>query len=214
MYLCRKIYASLDRNRDEFTGYLTDKQIQRRLGRILRPYGIRVHTLADSNGYAVSGYFNTRRNTRNVHITVHVDSTTQGIDFDRSRKGWRHFRFIVGQVAQHELVHKIQWRDRCAKEKQVDRYYVTATEKRWKQKTMDYLSDFDEIDAHAHDIALEIRYRYPDRNPYDIVRNIMRYKKLKTLNLYKRIFKDCADWDQTKTRLLKRVWRWLPQVSV
>ena len=141
-----------------------------------------------------------------------MDPRCQGIDFDHTRKGWSHFRFLVSQVAQHELVHKMQYRDR--KGEPVDRYYVTETKKRWKQKTMDYLSDFDEIDAYAHDIAMEIKYKYPDRNPYDVVRNIMRYKKLKSLNFYKRTFKDCPDWEQTRNRLLKRVWRWIPHVSI
>jgi len=212
MYLSPRIFRTLDRNSEQFTGFLTERQIQRRLGRILKPYGVRIHTACDSKGFMVSGWFDNDRPTHNVNLTIHLDYRLQGIDFEHGKKGWAHFRFLVSQVAQHELVHKMQQRSRYKNAE--EHYYVTTSNKRWKQASMDYLSEFDEIDAYAHDIAMEIKYRYPKKNPYDVVRNIMRHKKLKSLEFYKRVFKDCSDWEQTRTRLFKKIWRWIPQVTV
>jgi hypothetical protein len=80
------------------------------------------------------------------------------------------------------------------------------------QEEADYLSEFDEIDAYAHDIALEIVHYYPGTDRFEILRTINRRRFVYSWRLYKKTFRDCDDWSDIRHRLLSKVYRWLPHI--
>ena len=78
---------------------------------------------------------------------------------------------------------------------------------------IEYLTMFDEIDAFGHDIAMEIRYHYPKLDPYEVLRDIKRYRLLFSYRYYLRTFKG-TKWKDVHDRLSKKINNWLPYVTV
>ena len=74
---------------------------------------------------------------------------------------------------------------------------------------MEYYGDADEIDAYAHDIATEIKRYYPNRNPYEVLKNINKTRKVHSYNYYRRTFSKC-EWGGIKKQLLKKIFNWIP----
>lgn len=157
--------------------------------------------------YAVSGYYN--HDDESCNIVFHFSSYYRKFSFHDDM--WDSFKFTVSQVCQHEAIHKCQWQFRdgsCFTTKPFDHKTVVTEE-----DDKLYLSDTDEIDAYAHDIAMEIKYFYPKHNSYDILRKISRRRKLWSYNYYRSTFSG-EDWQPIKKRLLKKTYGWLPYVTI
>jgi hypothetical protein len=77
---------------------------------------------------------------------------------------------------------------------------------------MDYLAMVEEVDAYAHDLAMEIKYHYPDIDPKEVLKNLNNYGNLTTWEIYKRVFKK-ARWKYVRNELLKKTYKWLPYVK-
>ena len=60
---------------------------------------------------------------------------------------------------------------------------------------------------------MEIKFYYPKKDPYEVLRNISRYKKIWSYNYYKKTFKN-DDWSEVKNSLLKKAFQWLPHTKV
>ncbi len=93
----------------------------------------------------INGYFDPTEltNPPNIELVfVHHPNFTTGIEFDED--SWDGFSFRVDQVLQHELIHQEQYKDRGDS---LTPHYTDS---------MEYLEDPDEIEAHAHDICLEL----------------------------------------------------------
>jgi hypothetical protein len=71
-----------------------------------------------------------------------------------------------------------------------------------------YLSDIDEIEAFAHDLALEMQFYYPGKKINDILSRPSRFRKLTTYKVYKRAFGK-TDWSDIRKNLLKKTYKWL-----
>lgn len=126
--------------------------------------------------------------------------------FNTTEKAWNDIKFSLSQVCQHEYIHKLQWQNRegIVVEKPLE-FRINKTSKYEEQE---YLSDADEIDAYAHDIAMEIKHYYPKQNPYHILRTLNARRKLQSYTLYKRTFKD-TQWDCIRKRLYTKIYKWL-----
>lgn len=73
---------------------------------------------------------------------------------------WRARRFTLWTYLMHEIVHRHQGAMGTeARESRV--YHPQTTDLHLKEERM-YLGDYDEIEAHAHDVALEMLAWYPD----------------------------------------------------
>ena len=74
------------------------------------------------------------------------------------------------------------------------------------------VAELDEIEAYAHDIALEILHHYPTMDPYAVLSSINRRRRLWSWNYYRDAFKYSEDWSDVRHRLLKKTYQWLPIV--
>jgi hypothetical protein len=73
---------------------------------------------------------------------------------------WQYAHFVFWTVVMHELAHRHQ--DVYRGETRTARVYRPHSSDASIQKDQLYLGDFDEIEAHAHDIAVEALHYYPE----------------------------------------------------
>ena len=128
-----------------------------------------------------------------------------------SNENWRDFKFAVSQVCQHETIHELQWQNRDTGGEPCTLDFRNLTGSISEDK--EYLADIDEIDAYGHDIAMEIKYSYPNKDPYEILKTIDSRRKVWSYIYYKKTFKG-DDWSNIKNRLLKKTYQWMPHVTV
>jgi hypothetical protein len=181
----------------------------------LNPFGVRVKKQSDYTidwqYMAVSGLFDSEKVRRNITLFLYFSWGSEW--FRVTEKNWPEIRFSISQCLQHELIHRRQASWRYHLNNQYTLYYdVKPSDSRDKQQ-MDYLAEFDEIEAYAHDIAMEIKNFYPKVDPYKVLRSINYRKKLWSWNYYKKSFKNCEDWSEVRNRLLKKTYQWLPNVA-
>ena len=216
MYLAKDINQRIDRWAPKLWGSLRHSQIQRRIQNCLRPFGVRVDLQPDATLEAhqscMSGLFDSEIDGRNITITLHFSDCVD--EFIIDEHNWSEFRFQLSQVLQHELLHRSQSERRQHIDNPFTLYFDVKASKKADKDQMDYLAEFDEIDAYAHDIAMEIRYFYPRRNPYDVLRNIHRCRKVWSWRYYARSFRHSADWSEVRNRLLKKTYQWIPHISI
>ena len=115
---------------------------------------------------------------------------------------------LLSQVIQHETIHQLQYQHRdCHDIAKLDFRDLRGS----LNEEREYLADKDEIDAYGHDIAMEIKYHYPGKDPYNILKNISKVRKLPSYNYYKQTFKT-TKWSMVKKRLLKKTYNWIKYV--
>jgi len=121
------------------------------------------------------------------------------------------FLFQINTTMQHELLHRSQWLYRDIDLH--DSKSLIRGKASNKQKT--YLGNYDEIEAQAHDAAMEIRFYYPQMKPEKVLQNYFTDPKISipTFNSYTRAFgRDYSNpvW----RRLIKKTCQWLPYTAV
>ena len=208
MYLCTEIFQRLDEHQGLFVNYQRHQEIASNLQRVLKPFHVKVkvHTnkTLDRGDVAIGGEFYYDKVYQPIHIHLHFPPKTHG-KFQWKGK-WEHFRFLVGQVLQHELIHQHQ----CQFPDHLDgNYYDMNID----DKDIHYFSELDEIDAFGHDIAMEIRYYYPNENPYSVLKTVSRRKYIYSYKYYTRTFKG-LDWNKIRHRLIKKANNWLPYTHI
>ena len=131
--------------------------------------------------------------------------------FKLTKHLWKDFKFGISQTCQHEIIHKIQnqFRDDDVECDPVDFRLLTQGQD---GEDREYLSNLDEIDAYAHDIAMEIKRYYPFSDPYSILQNISKRKRIDAFQYYLNTFEG-EDWVDIKKLLLKKTYKWLPYVT-
>lgn len=158
--------------------------------------------------FAVSGLYDYETNKK--IITLNLSSHYR--KFNIHHHNWKIFKFCVSQVCQHESIHQLQWQKRDNStfvQEPIDfRLHPKNTDE---EEEKNYLADPDEIDAYAHDIAMEIKFYYPDQNPYSILKHIRRKRKVWSYHYYRNTFKR-DDWTEIRRLLLKKTYTWLPHV--
>ena len=70
----------------------------------------------------------------------------------------------------------------------------------------------EEIDAFAHDLAMEICYHYPEHDYKNVLKFINEFDRLDTWKIYRKTFKK-ARWNHVRNELLRKTYRWLPDVK-
>lgn len=160
------------------------------------------------NNYSVSGIYDMDQDEKYIILNFSSDRDT----FTIRPNMWEEFKFSISQVCQHESIHQCQWSFRSVSnvyQEKLDFRNVGGLE----SNDQDYLSDIDEIDAYGHDIAMEIYFYYPKKNPYNVLININRYRKLWSYQYYLTTF-DNDEWTEIRNRLLKKVYKWLPEIKI
>ena len=212
MYLAPVIDNVLESKKSKLIGNSTYFHIAGTLNRAFKktvPIKFKYETFLDysKEDFSISGLYDMEKNVKYVILNFSKDSK----HFKISNENWKEFKFAVSQVCQHETIHQDQWQHRQLDGEPLALDFRNLSGDISEEK--EYLAEIDEIDAYGHDIAMEIKYCYPNKNPYDILRTINSRKKLWSYNYYKKIFKG-DDWSDIKKRLLKKTFLWLPYVTV
>lgn len=158
--------------------------------------------------FSVSGLYDIVKDKKYIILNFPKSCTL----FDVTEQNWQIFKFAISQVCQHETIHQLQWRRRGPDSDRKPPVEFCSEDMK-DMESKEYLSDVDEIDAYAHDIAMEIKYFYPNKNPEQILSNINRYKKLWSYSYYRHTFQN-SEWSNIQNRLLKKTYQWLPRTHV
>lgn len=216
MFEAASINKRVGKFQHKLSGHQTPVEIAEIIQQILKPWNVKINVrrsaevpLADMS---IGGSYDDSKQRRSIELDLYFAP--------RQRKyTWHEYNrqatmFLLRQVLQHELIHQYQMNSRPDDAKGQALYYAVTSRDKTKQEEIDYLSELDEIDAYAHDIAMEIRYHYPDEDPYAVLKNINRRRYLVSWKIYAKAFKGCRDWDVVKHRLLAKIYGWIPYVIV
>lgn len=213
MYLAKIINEVLDSKKDRFTkgvSYQTAVNTLNRAFRDKESFKFRYELYKDyaRSDFSVSGLYDMEKNTK--YIILNFPKNNKTIRFNDTT--WKDFKFAVSQVCQHEAIHELQWQHRNGVKRErtplIFRNHSCTLE-----EEQNYLLDVDEVDAYAHDIAMEIKFFYPTKNPYSVLRKVGRHKKIWSYHFYRKTFKG-TDWSPVRNRLLKKAYQWMPYVTV
>ena len=213
MFLAPVIDDVLESKKSKLIGEWGYPQVVSTLNRAFKnvePFKFHHETYYDygRNDYSVSGLYSMDTDIKHIVLNFSKRCTA----FEISPRSWSQFKFDVSQVCQHETIHQTQWQHRDSSlmgqfDTTVDFRNTMGSVEDEKQ----YLADADEIDAYAHDIAMEIKFKYPKRHPYEILKPIDTKRNLWSYTYYKRTFRG-EDWSHIKKRLLKKTFLWLPYI--
>ena len=211
MYLAPIIDSVLESKKDKLLGkptyfYITD--VLNRAFKKTEPFIFRFELYEEyaKNEYSVTGLFDMLAGDRHVVLNLSKSVKT----FSITPENWSRFKFQISQTCQHETIHRDQWAHRSTPanlDMTLDFRNITGTI----TDNRLYLADIDEIDAYGHDIAMEIVFGYPGKDPYHILKTIDIRRKVDSYIYYKKTFGD-ENWDTIKNRLLKKVFLWLPLI--
>lgn len=208
MHLGIEIDEILTSNKKKFVGRHTYSTITRRLGSIFNfpkdlKFKYECYNDIEPETFTVSGLFDMCYNKKYVILNVSKKDCSLYLD----DCGFESFKFYLSQTIQHETIHQMQWshRDEIDEAVKLDFRNMTGSI----NEERDYLSDIDEIEAYAHDIAMEIKYFYPDSDPLEILKTINKRRKVPSYSYYRKTFRNC-DWSCIKNRLLNKTYKWMP----
>jgi hypothetical protein len=160
--------------------------------------------------FTFSGYYDTEKKN-SIVVTLHVMPDRE--HFKITRSNYDTLVFLFSQVIQHEFIHKSQFTFRPDQvERKIKVFHSDKISKK-KLEQIEYLREWCEVEAYAHDIAMEINYFYPNDNPNTVIKNIDSKRKLDSYQLYKKTFAR-TNWDRLKKSLLRKIWKWLPSAHV
>lgn len=138
--------------------------------------------------------------------TIDIDffvTNTKNDELFITESFWSEFKFKFMQLLLHETIHRNQFKAR-------EGIFESKKYRLHKNPTDDqkYLSDTDEIDAYSHDIALEILNYYKKHKKTDIFSNFYKKRKLESLSIYKKTFKN-TNWTKIYRKLVKKSYKWI-----
>jgi len=173
----------------------------------VKPLGVRVVLIRDDlpkNAFAIGGFYEPWRKRQPICIELFVSKKT---DSHRISKKWlSNTMFTLYQTLSHELLHKQQYSHRRP-DSVVWLIPLAGGVEMDEQQA--YLAEIDEIDAYAHDIALELVFYHPD-DCFEVLRT-MQSHKISSWQLYVDAF-DGTDWSEIHNRLLKKVFEHLTRI--
>lgn len=212
MYLAPIIDEVLESKKSKLIGRNTHYYVASVLNRAFQkvePFKFRYETYEDygKDDYSVSGLYDMDTDIR--YIILNFPKNLKYFALEEKR--WSEFKFAVSQVCQHESIHKCQWSFRNGYETENEPLEFRNKNDVPVDELQLYLSDPDEIEAYAHDIAMEIKFYYSKSNPYEVLKAAGKKRKLWSYSYYKKTFKD-EDWDIINKHLLKKTYRWLSHV--
>jgi hypothetical protein len=205
MYLQEEIEDSLWAIRKELLNTETAAEQINLLAPILGEFGVKFRKGSRPyKNWSLIGFYDPNRD--DILIVLGNKDTKKPNPF-RSEAHCSLFLFELNTTVQHELIHKYQWlcRDPSTHASRV--YKVNSKRQR-------YYGDYDEIETQAHDLAMEMKFYYPDLGVNDIIRDYHYGDiNLPTLNNYMKAFKGDTSHPVMK-RMFKKLFNWLPKVQV
>lgn len=222
MYLASKIHKELNVHFPSsiIGSEIPYGEISKMLNKILRPMGAKIRVNRDKafkmkrgsrkQPYSFSGYYDTSRKKNAIVLNVHVSPSRKTFKFTRTN--YNGFVFMFSQIVQHEFIHLSQYSFRPDQANRLVKVYHSDRLSKERIKQIDYLREWCEIEAYAHDIAMEINQYYPNYKPETIIKHIEKHKKLYSYRFYLDAFRG-TNWDKLKKSLLRKIWRWLPSAQ-
>ena len=221
MYLANKLHKEL---KNHFSDDIIGQEvpygiISRKLNKILGPMGakisikrdkeLRVNKGCKQQFYSFSGYYDT--DTEDIRLFIHFPSNRKTFKFTKTN--YKGMVFMFSQIVQHEFIHQSQYAFRPEQSDRLVKVHHSDRLSKPRLKQIEYLSSWCEIEAYAHDIAMEIKQYYSHVKPELVIRHIDSQKKLYSYRVYKDAFKG-TDWDRLKKSLLRKIWRWIPSAQI
>jgi hypothetical protein len=223
MYLANKIHKELKQHfsaNDLIGREVSYGELSKRLNKILRPMGAKIRVNRDKTlkvkpggkrqVYGFSGYFDIEKKKNAIVLNINLPPNRNTFKF--TRVNYNGLIFMFSQIVQHEFIHESQF---AFRPEQAERKVKVLHSNKISKKRLDeieYLREWCEIEAYAHDIAMEINQYYSHLNPSTVIKHIDTHNKLYSYLVYKRAFKG-TDWNRLKKSLLRKIWRWIPSAQ-
>jgi hypothetical protein len=209
MYLARKINKRLKPLYDALRGRDTilHSDLRKLIQTAIRPFQARCVMIGDAiatDDCGISGVFEPEDHHTPIKIEVHVSKFSDKLYL--SDKLVRHMVYAIFQSLSHELIHQYQYRFRDDRAP-IMAYMLGGGEPMNERQA--YLAEIDEIDAYAHDIAIELFHFFPG-NYMDHLRN-GRYTKSLAWAMYVEAFHG-TDWKDIRNRLYKKVYEHITRI--
>jgi len=176
MYLGSEVDARLHEATEDMMGYVNSSKHREIIEYALADFGTAVYIQPDEEvdlkEIQVSGVFDPQKKRKNIEICLHYNPKSMRIVLTEPQ--WNRLRDNLSGCMQHELIHRNQWsriRNKDCEGSLWDRYYKSYESDPEKIKTQEYLGEFMEIDAHAHDFMLEMKRNSKKTSPYVLLRN-------------------------------------------
>lgn len=156
---------------------------------------------------AISGEYWERQNT----IFIHNGNFNS---FEFTNDSWDRFKYKFLQTLMHEFIHFMQY-DRRYEEPSYCYYPYARTRSAAKNEVRKYYSNFDEVQAYAHCIWLDIKIRYPTKEvsalitkgrvPSSTLTSIFKTFDYDTSNneVFNKIYREVIRWDNRYQKQFK-----------
>jgi hypothetical protein len=214
MDIGNQIWKRLNSDTEWMQGKVSPTFVKDKIDELIKPYGAKVRLIpqkftSKKHWFTVGGEYVPGQYQMPISIEISYDRERGHIYFTKKRK--ERFIFLINQTVQHELVHKQQFKTSGDDKFYSHHFYFTKGKSFSNPHRLEYLAVVEEIDAYAHDLAMEIRYFYPFDDADEVMLNINNYPLLDTWRMYRRAFKG-ASWKHVREELLQKTYTWLPQI--
>lgn len=210
MYLGTAIWDRFSSYAEELKGNKTPTQLHKIVSEMCKPFGTKVILeIKDTKSQQtlIGGEFAPDVVRQPIRIFLFVDSRKKFVRF--TEKNTLFFLFMLSQTLQHEMIHKMQYH---LTEREFYKHRHRYESIKGDLEDMNYMATFDELETYAHDLAMEIKFFYPQEDAIKVLQHISNYEKLITIKLYQKTFKN-ANWSKMRSFLLKRTYKWIPFIK-
>jgi hypothetical protein len=182
-------------------------ELQQVVQKAVKPLGVRVVICKDElpkRAFAIGGYYEVGRVRQPICLELFVSNRAESIRI--SKKWLSNTMFVLFQTLNHEWLHRQQYKHR-GDDSVV--WIIELDDFAEMDEQQSYLAELDEIDAYAHDIALELAFYHPDTCMDEL--RTMQSPKISSWSLYTEAFEGTS-WCEIHNRLLKKVYKHLSQI--
>ena len=222
MLFAKKLHSGMDEYLppEKFIGKTVSRRtLSAALNNVLRPHSARARVVLDkskkkvtrvgpsicSNICLLSGWFDSTQDLEvPLQITIHVTQPDGNLSFTKAR--FDDFRYKLSRIAQHEAIHRKQFAHYTEDDKRTIKIAHSPRVGKRRLEWISYLNDWWEVEAYAHDIAMDIARFYPSKDPVTVIKQIDNHRKLPSYNLYRWTYKG-TDWDPLRKSLLQKAWK-------
>ena len=205
MKITQEIDSVLESNKHKLIGTRKFNTLSRTIRNMFKQFGVekvRVIDVFDPDMFSFGGEYDQQEDRINIEFLVPRDAFD---NFELGEDRWKEFKFLINQNLQHEMIHRVQTLNR--NDTHWCKYYkIEAKGPFHRLEERVYLSDIDEVEAFAHDLAMEIEFYYPKSKIDEVLRNPSRFRKLTTYKVYKNAFKN-TNWTNIRKILLKKTYK-------
>lgn len=214
MNIGNQIWTRLNSDTAWMKGRVSPSTLRDNVEYLIKPYGARLDLIplkfqSKKTWFMIGGEYIPGQYHMPITIELCFSKERNHIYFTEKRKA--RFLFLLNQTLQHELVHKMQFKDKGGDKFYSHHFYFSQGKSFSNPKRLEYLAIVEEIEAYAHDLAMEIKYYYPFEDPDEVLLNLDDYKLLFTWRVYRRAFKG-ARWNHVREELLQKTHTWLPEI--